>query len=195
MRFFILTDMRKTISKRIRFEVFKRDKFTCQYCGQSAPNVTLNIDHIHPVSKGGGNDIMNLITACFDCNSGKRDRVLSDESALAKQKIQLDELQERTNQIKLMSMWQKELVKQDHEKTQIALDVIGDLFGVGLNELGLKNLRNKIKSFGISEVCESFRIAHAQYYDGTTDSIEECIKKSGGICYNRYYERERAKNG
>jgi len=35
------------ISKRDRFEVFKRDKFTCQYCGKAAPDVVLHIDHIH----------------------------------------------------------------------------------------------------------------------------------------------------
>jgi len=32
---------RKTISKKIRFEVFKRDSFTCQYCGKSAPEIIL----------------------------------------------------------------------------------------------------------------------------------------------------------
>ena len=44
---------RVAIPKSIRFEVFKRDSFTCQYCGESAPNVILNVDHIYPVSKGG----------------------------------------------------------------------------------------------------------------------------------------------
>ena len=54
---------RKTIPKTVRFEVFKRDKFTCQYCGQMAPDVILEIDHIKPVAEGGENDILNLITA------------------------------------------------------------------------------------------------------------------------------------
>jgi hypothetical protein len=52
--------------------VYKRQSFTCQYCGQNPPAVTLEIDHINPVSRGGDNDINNLITACFDCNRGKR---------------------------------------------------------------------------------------------------------------------------
>ena len=64
---------RKSISKKLRFEVFKRDGFQCAYCGQSPPAVVLEIDHIKPISKGGGNDVDNLITACFDCNRGKRD--------------------------------------------------------------------------------------------------------------------------
>ena len=44
---------RKSISKKIRFEVYKRDKFTCQYCGRKATDVILNVDHIEPISKGG----------------------------------------------------------------------------------------------------------------------------------------------
>jgi 5-methylcytosine-specific restriction endonuclease McrA len=43
------TNNRKTISKKTRFEVFKRDKFTCQFCGNEAPNVILEIDHLKPV--------------------------------------------------------------------------------------------------------------------------------------------------
>lgn len=59
---------RKPLSKKTRFEVFKRDQFTCQYCGNKPPNTTLEIDHIKAVSKGGNDEIINLITSCFDCN-------------------------------------------------------------------------------------------------------------------------------
>lgn len=62
---------REAISKKIRFEVFKRDSFTCQYCGKHPPEVTLEIDHIKPIALGGTSDINNLITACFGCNRGK----------------------------------------------------------------------------------------------------------------------------
>lgn len=59
------------VSKRLRFEVFKRDNNTCQYCGRSAPEVVLQIDHIHPTSLGGDDSPRNLLTACRDCNAGK----------------------------------------------------------------------------------------------------------------------------
>lgn len=62
---------RKGLSKKTRFEVFKRDAFTCQYCGSQPPAAVLEIDHIEPVSSGGSNDQENLLTACFDCNRGK----------------------------------------------------------------------------------------------------------------------------
>ena len=69
---------RTAISKKARFEVFKRDKFECQYCGAHPPMVVLHVDHIQPVAKGGKNDQDNLITACEACNQGKSDRELSD---------------------------------------------------------------------------------------------------------------------
>lgn len=59
------------ISKRLRFEVFRRDNYTCRYCGRSAPEVILRPDHVVPVALGGTDDPTNLVTSCHDCNSGK----------------------------------------------------------------------------------------------------------------------------
>lgn len=69
--------MRAALSKKTRFEVFKRDEFQCQYCGAHPPQVILHVDHIHPVAEGGTNDIDNLVTACEPCNQGKGARLLS----------------------------------------------------------------------------------------------------------------------
>lgn len=62
-----------------RFEVLKRDNFSCTYCGRSPikdKNVVLNIDHVEPKSKGGENTIENYTTSCFECNVGKSDKLL-----------------------------------------------------------------------------------------------------------------------
>lgn len=69
---------RQAVSKGARFDIFRRDGFTCQYCGQSPPDVVLELDHIHPVSRGGTNDEMNLVTSCAACNRGKSDKVLGE---------------------------------------------------------------------------------------------------------------------
>lgn len=69
---------RETIPLNIRWKVLKRDNYTCKKCGKSpAKNneVELEIDHIHPVAKGGGNELENLQTLCHDCNQGKKDNV------------------------------------------------------------------------------------------------------------------------
>lgn len=68
---------RTPVSKRVRFEVFKRDGFTCQYCGATPPKVVLEVDHVDPVALGGTNDMDNLVTSCFPCNRGKSDVLLS----------------------------------------------------------------------------------------------------------------------
>lgn len=70
---------RVPISPRTRFAVLKRDGFTCQYCGAGAPDVQLHVDHVRPVSKGGGGGMGNLKTACKDCNIGKGVTELDDE--------------------------------------------------------------------------------------------------------------------
>lgn len=69
--------LRKSTGKRLRFEVFKRDFFTCQYCGSQPPDVVLVVDHITPVVAGGETAIDNLITACEACNQGKADKPLT----------------------------------------------------------------------------------------------------------------------
>jgi hypothetical protein len=69
---------RKQLSKRKRFEILKRDSFTCSYCGATPPKVVLEVDHIIPVSKGGDNNELNLVTSCFDCNRGKSNKELSE---------------------------------------------------------------------------------------------------------------------
>lgn len=88
---------RKSISKKIRFEVFKRDSFTCQYCGAHPPSVVLHIDHILAVSKGGANSIENLITACEPCNLGKGARDLNVAPKKLIEKI--EETKEREEQL------------------------------------------------------------------------------------------------
>lgn len=59
------------VSKRLRYEVLKRDNHTCRYCGAAGDGVKLTIDHVTPVALGGSDSPSNLATACFDCNIGK----------------------------------------------------------------------------------------------------------------------------
>lgn len=59
------------VSKRLRMEILRRDNHTCRYCGASAPDVKLTIDHVVPITLGGQDVPENLATACADCNAGK----------------------------------------------------------------------------------------------------------------------------
>lgn len=60
-----------TVTKRVRFEVLRRDGHACQYCGSTADTAELTVDHVVPIALGGSDDPSNLVTACRDCNAGK----------------------------------------------------------------------------------------------------------------------------
>ena len=62
------------VSARMRYKIFTRDNFTCQYCGQNAADdetIKLEVEHVIPHSKGGTDAFNNLVTSCFKCNRGK----------------------------------------------------------------------------------------------------------------------------
>ncbi len=188
---------RKQITKTVRFEVFKRDSFACQYCGRKAPEVLLVIDHIEPVAKGGTNDILNLITACKDCNAGKSDRQLSDSSILDKQRQQLEDLQERKEQIEMMFQWQKGLLDLDDQVVQQLTAFWSEQVpGYSLNETGIKGLKRLKRKFELDEILAAMKIAAEQYIefkDGqpTKESVEEAWGKVGGVCAVRREEKKR----
>ncbi|HLO76404.1 MAG TPA: HNH endonuclease [Magnetospirillum sp.] len=54
-----------------RFNVFLRDRFTCQYCGSSLPVHDLTFDHVIPRSRGGRTSWTNVVAACGPCNLHK----------------------------------------------------------------------------------------------------------------------------
>ena len=180
---------RKLISKRVRFEVFKRDSFKCQYCGNAAPEVVLQLDHISPVSRGGKSDILNLITSCGDCNSGKSNVELTDDAAIKKQKAQLDELNLRREQLEMLVSWRKELsslsdraVEACHDAYKIAAR------GWYLNDGGLATLRKYVTDYGVGAVLGAIETARNNYLkpdrDGklAQDQVDRAWSKIGGIC-------------
>ena len=60
------------VSRRLRFEILRRDQHCCRYCGEHAsPLVKLTVDHVLPIALGGTDDPANLAAACSPCNSGK----------------------------------------------------------------------------------------------------------------------------
>lgn len=62
--------------KKIITSVFKRDNYTCLYCGASGG--VLECDHVVPFSKGGSDDPENLVTSCFSCNRSKRNKSVEE---------------------------------------------------------------------------------------------------------------------
>lgn len=66
---------RSKMSDSIRYDVLKRDNFSCKICGAtSREGAKLHVDHIIPVSKGGKTEMNNLQTLCERCNLGKSNK-------------------------------------------------------------------------------------------------------------------------
>lgn len=57
-----------------RTNVFNRDKFTCQYCGEQPHRSQLNLDHVIPRTLGGRTSWENVVCSCVDCNRRKGGR-------------------------------------------------------------------------------------------------------------------------
>lgn len=178
---------RKKLSKKIRFDVFKRDSFRCQYCGRSAPDVILEVDHIVPVAEGGKNDILNLITSCRDCNRGKGKHVLTENEIIKKQKEELDALNERREQMEMMIQWRTELRSMELEQVEAINDLICTITGWELADAGKRTILDCLKRFGFNEVYEATEISFSRYYNGDDNmyAFNKALNKIGGVCYNR----------
>ena len=180
---------KKSLTKKIRFEVFKRDSFKCQYCGAAAPDVMLEVDHIDPVSKGGANEMVNYITACRSCNAGKSNRNLSDNTTLAKQRAQLEELNERREQLEMMLEWRsgmKEIEGLQVEKAAALWSAVAA--GWRLNEQGKKGAAKMIKKYGLPAVMDAIEVSADAYIIiedesgmADKDSVEKAWLKVAGV--------------
>lgn len=175
---------RKALSQKIRFEVFKRDSFTCVYCGRKAPDVVLQVDHIVPVAQGGTNDILNLVTSCVDCNQGKSDRKLSDQSVVEKQRKEMELRQERLEQIRMMGEWQASML----DIREAELEQVNNLYSRLRGEdkvIAYDYLHGEISKlidkYGLAEVLEALRVGTVGYKGDAYKALD----RLGGICANR----------
>lgn len=180
---------RQTISKSLRFDIFKRDAFTCQYCGRRPPDVVLELDHIHPVSKGGDNDEMNLVTACFDCNRGKRDRVLQDYAPRPDADLAWLEMQQEIAELR---RYNEAKVERDRamETTLDALhshwvDVLGKHY-----LLDDPTLAYWINVFGPQEVEYAINRALPKQQRGEFNHRQHCIRYVSAILWGRKRESD-----
>ncbi|CAM3351265.1 HNH endonuclease [Pseudomonas gessardii] len=175
---------RIAIGKKQRFEVFKRDSFTCQYCGSKAPDVVLHVDHINPVSKGGENEIINLITSCVSCNLGKSDRLLTDKTSIEMQRKQLEELAERRDQLEMMLAWRDSLKGLDDDIVdEVAIRIEDYIPGNTINDHGKSLIRKWLKKYSIEELLDAAEIAEKKLDAGVTpDSVGVFFNSIPNIC-------------
>lgn len=169
---------RIALSKKTRFEVFKRDGFACQYCGAHPPSAILEVDHIDPVANGGGNDIDNLITACLPCNRGKgvipltvAPQSLADKSAeIAEREEQLRGyaaiLEARRDRLEVETWRAIEHWQGEQESVR------NDVFS---------SIQRFVERLGVHEVLDAIDIMHGARVFG----VRRQLRYIAGVCWNK----------
>lgn len=71
---FVRTRIKADAVPFTRANIYRRDDFTCQYCGEEFSTEDLTFDHVIPASRGGRRDWTNIVTACLPCNRKKDDQ-------------------------------------------------------------------------------------------------------------------------
>lgn len=164
-----------------RFEIFKRDKFTCQYCGKEPPAVLLELDHVIPVSQGGTDDDINLITSCFECNRGKGGKPLGFVKTGADVRKEVKSLKEKERQLKAYHKLRQETKRRENRELASLDRILSLQFpDTGLSETGKESFRRFLQIFPIERIQEAMHIARGKRLS-TGDNM---IKYTYGILHN-----------
>lgn len=180
----------------LRFEVFKRDRFTCTYCGKSPPNVLLEVDHVLPRSAGGTDVIENLTTACYGCNRGKGAKLLEQGSSAPVSAEAVTNLRERNKQARAYA----QLVREERELIDESVQDVIECWAQHYQAAQVDgqwtcstyfperpSIARYIRAIGLHSVLEAVDIAAARfpYSSGATPS-----RYFYGVCRNMQRERE-----
>jgi len=170
-----------SLPNKIRFEVFKRDSFRCGYCGHTPPQVVLQVDHIEPKSLGGSDDLANLLTACFECNSGKKAVPLTQlPKSIA---ANLSESQEKENQIRAYN----EFLRSIQARIDIEIELINDIYKDTFKKWELSDSFKKmtvkrfLKKLPFEEVKEAMELACFRH----PKNGDACTLYFCGICWKK----------
>lgn len=179
--------MGRSISKTLRFEVFKRDRFTCVYCGRKPPSVVLQVDHIKAVSRGGGDDMLNLATCCFDCNAGKSDRDLSDivrdnSDEIAIRKERLKQTKEYSRLLDAERKYDLQCIGRLENYWRIQIAARDDFC---FNAMHTRSIRIFLKRLSVVELEEAIECAGAAKISGRIERSHFSVwSYFCGICWN-----------
>ena len=178
------------ISQKIRFEVFKRDGFTCRYCGKKPPEVILEIDHLIPIAENGKDDLNNLLTSCFNCNRGKGKILLETLPTSISENLTI--IKEQRKQSKQYYKFLEEIAQQKED----------DLKEIGLyffnrfvksqkdyNKLifggqWATSIKIFLKIFNKYEIIEAIDIAYGKFANYTYDQQNKTFRYMCGVLHN-----------
>jgi hypothetical protein len=171
------------VSKKTRFEIFKRDGFACQYCGKKPPDSLLECDHVQPLCEGGSDEYHNLITSCFDCNRGKGGVNLGASDCDRVQEMQLEKIAQ-------LAAFNKMLIQSEKaRKNQLAWlneQVATNLDWAELNGFEEKSIVTFSKRMDFSEIIHASEIAGGKRIRGDAARWRYFC----GVCWSMIREKE-----
>jgi hypothetical protein len=175
-----MTQKRKNISKRVRFEVFKRDTFKCQYCGAHPPAALLHVDHIVAVANGGLNDMDNLVTSCDSCNLGKGAVSLNVvPKSLADKAREVSEREEQLAGYHAILEARRDRIED--ELWRVAEVIESGSSERGMNRKWTSSIRMFNERLGVYEVLAAAEIARAKFHYGGNRAFRYFC----GICWKK----------
>ncbi len=175
------------ISKSLRFDIFKRDDFACQYCGGRVPNVVLEIDAIKPFGKYGINDISNFITSCKDCNMGKGNKEITDNHLTQQQ---LKKINKKKLEIESCFEYKKEVLKLDNTIIENINNILSENDFGTLTEHGEKEIIKSINKYGLDEFIDCLYAA-IEYGKDKNDIRKTIIEYTNRIIHARIKEKNK----
>lgn len=169
---------RKSLSKKRRFEIFKRDGFACQYCGAHPPAVVLVLDHIKPVADGGETDEDNLVAACEACNQGKGARDLRSAPISLSEKAAI--VAEREEQLRGFHEVMEARRQRIEDDAWDVADVFIECFQKdGIRKDWLQSIRYFNEKVGRPDVLGAMELATSKRF-----GEQKTFKYFCGICWN-----------
>lgn len=171
---------RKSLSKKVRFDVFKRDEFSCQYCGRTPPSVVLHVDHIHPVKLGGDNSTDNLITSCLECNLGKG--ATSLKSVPESLKDRAKDTAEKESQIAAYA----KVMAAKRERIESQCWDVADIYMVAFDEESIlhthfESIKQFLHKIPLHDAMDAMDVA----VNAIPYNKERCFRYFCGVCWNR----------
>lgn len=179
------------MSVRLRFEILKRDNFTCRYCGRKPPGVILQVDHILAVRDGGLNIPENLVTACKECNAGKSAVPLQDVMKETLPNVEM----ERERMAKLEEY--NKVISEQNEKLEDLFYQVSDLWieldGNDPEKLEIcgkrgSAVRRILRELPVAEVLDALRITARNKPEWFATGYQSAIERYFYAVCNRKLE-------
>jgi len=172
--------------KRIKFEVFEKDSFRCQFCGSRAPNVTLKLLRIQETNdKDTWLNTAFLSTSCTNCEN-KKAGIINDGF------ISIEELEERLQQLKMLINWRKGMFKIRKQQLENLITYWQNKIpGYEINSDQKKHLLSYMTKYSGDEIRNAMNVACDKFVNFNPDksydhsSVSDAFYKVQEICLQK----------